>query len=135
MMDQVVGVWLKHLSFFFKSKFLQTVFDILYSIFPLYIDMLLSNIFQPFCFCLYMSNQLYSWYLFSSTIDPQIFYFAWTGRYVAPEVILNEEYDTKVDVFSFALILQEVKADTLVLVISWLGVILFIVYSKVNKCI
>jgi hypothetical protein len=31
------------------------------------------------------------------------------GRYVAPEVLRNEEYDTKVDVFSFALILQEVK--------------------------
>ncbi|RWW29734.1 hypothetical protein BHE74_00001168, partial [Ensete ventricosum] len=30
-----------------------------------------------------------------------------TGRYVAPEVLCNEEYDTKVDVFSFALILQE----------------------------
>jgi serine/threonine protein kinase len=30
-----------------------------------------------------------------------------TGRYVAPEVLRNEEYDTKVDVFSFALILQE----------------------------
>ncbi|KAK7372855.1 hypothetical protein VNO80_06243 [Phaseolus coccineus] len=29
------------------------------------------------------------------------------GRYVAPEVYRNEEYDTKVDVFSFALILQE----------------------------
>ncbi|KAG6420568.1 hypothetical protein SASPL_117101 [Salvia splendens] len=29
------------------------------------------------------------------------------GRYVAPEVFRNEEYDTKVDVFSFALILQE----------------------------
>ncbi|XAR59287.1 Non-specific serine/threonine protein kinase [Bertholletia excelsa] len=28
-------------------------------------------------------------------------------RYVAPEVFKNEEYDTKVDVFSFALILQE----------------------------
>lgn len=28
---------------------------------------------------------------------------------MAPEVFLNEEYDTKVDVFSFALILQEVK--------------------------
>ncbi|THU44775.1 hypothetical protein C4D60_Mb02t10900 [Musa balbisiana] len=28
-------------------------------------------------------------------------------RYVAPEVFCNEEYDTKVDVFSFALILQE----------------------------
>uniref|UniRef100_A0A7N0REX4 Protein kinase domain-containing protein n=1 Tax=Kalanchoe fedtschenkoi TaxID=63787 RepID=A0A7N0REX4_KALFE len=28
-------------------------------------------------------------------------------RYVAPEVFSNEEYDTKVDVFSFALILQE----------------------------
>lgn len=30
------------------------------------------------------------------------------GRYVAPEVFNQEEYDTKVDVFSFALILQEV---------------------------
>ncbi|KAA8526224.1 hypothetical protein F0562_008037 [Nyssa sinensis] len=29
-------------------------------------------------------------------------------RYVAPEVFKNEEYDVKVDVFSFALILQEV---------------------------
>ncbi|XP_049932450.1 integrin-linked protein kinase 1-like isoform X2 [Nymphaea colorata] len=28
-------------------------------------------------------------------------------RYVAPEVLRNEEYDSKVDVFSFALILQE----------------------------
>ncbi|KAJ4976680.1 hypothetical protein NE237_001786 [Protea cynaroides] len=28
-------------------------------------------------------------------------------RYVAPEVFRNEEYDTKVDIFSFALILQE----------------------------
>ncbi|KAL8507933.1 hypothetical protein ACS0TY_018474 [Phlomoides rotata] len=28
-------------------------------------------------------------------------------RYVAPEVFKNEEYDTKVDVFSFALLLQE----------------------------
>ncbi|KAL8507229.1 hypothetical protein ACS0TY_017953 [Phlomoides rotata] len=28
-------------------------------------------------------------------------------RYVAPEVFKNEEYDTKVDVFSFAIILQE----------------------------
>lgn len=33
---------------------------------------------------------------------------ALAGRYVAPEVFRNEEYDTKVDVFSFALILQEV---------------------------
>lgn len=32
-----------------------------------------------------------------------------TGRYVAPEVFGNEEYDTTVDVFSFALILQEVR--------------------------
>lgn len=31
-----------------------------------------------------------------------------SGRYVAPEVFRNEEYDTKVDVFSFGLILQEV---------------------------
>jgi hypothetical protein len=29
------------------------------------------------------------------------------GRYVAPEVMRNEEYDARVDVFSFALILQE----------------------------
>lgn len=28
---------------------------------------------------------------------------------MAPEVYRNEEYDTKVDVFSFALILQEVN--------------------------
>lgn len=31
------------------------------------------------------------------------------GRYVAPEVYKNEEYDTKVDVFSFSLIIQEVR--------------------------
>lgn len=31
-----------------------------------------------------------------------------TGRYVAPEVFKEGGYDTKVDVFSFALILQEV---------------------------
>jgi serine/threonine protein kinase len=31
-----------------------------------------------------------------------------SGRYVAPEVFRNEEYDVKVDVFSFALIVQEV---------------------------
>ncbi|XP_041995221.1 integrin-linked protein kinase 1-like isoform X1 [Salvia splendens] len=30
-----------------------------------------------------------------------------TGRYLAPEVFRNQDYDTKVDVFSFALILQE----------------------------
>ncbi|KAL8232009.1 hypothetical protein R6Q57_001787 [Mikania cordata] len=30
-----------------------------------------------------------------------------TWRYVAPEAFRNEDYDTKVDVFSFALILQE----------------------------
>lgn len=35
------------------------------------------------------------------------------GRYVAPEVFKNEEYDTKVDVFSFALILQEVNPPSL----------------------
>lgn len=28
---------------------------------------------------------------------------------MAPEVLRNEEYDTKVDVFSFSLILQEVN--------------------------
>lgn len=32
-----------------------------------------------------------------------------TGRYVAPEVFKNCDYDTKADVFSFALILQEVN--------------------------
>lgn len=32
---------------------------------------------------------------------------------MAPEVYLNEEYDTKVDVFSFSLILQEVKRFSL----------------------
>ncbi|CAI0475616.1 unnamed protein product [Linum tenue] len=32
---------------------------------------------------------------------------ATSGRYMAPEVFRNEEYGTKVDVFSFALILQE----------------------------
>lgn len=32
---------------------------------------------------------------------------------MAPEVLRNEEYDTKVDVFSFALILQEVSCDIL----------------------
>ncbi|RDY02143.1 Serine/threonine-protein kinase HT1, partial [Mucuna pruriens] len=37
---------------------------------------------------------------FSSLVDP-------CRRYVAPEVYKNEEYDIKVDVFSFALILQE----------------------------
>lgn len=36
--------------------------------------------------------------------------FSKSGRYVAPEVFKHEEYDTKVDVFSFALILQEVNA-------------------------
>ncbi|XP_077251066.1 serine/threonine-protein kinase 12-like [Tasmannia lanceolata] len=33
-------------------------------------------------------------------------------RYVAPEVFRNEEYDTKVDVFSFSLILQEMIEGT-----------------------
>lgn len=33
------------------------------------------------------------------------------GRYVAPELFRKEEYDTKVDVFSFALILQEVRSQ------------------------
>ncbi|KAL3615154.1 hypothetical protein CASFOL_040815 [Castilleja foliolosa] len=32
-------------------------------------------------------------------------------RYVAPEVFRNEEYDTKVDVFSFGLILQEITSQ------------------------
>ncbi|KAM1917759.1 hypothetical protein ACFX13_037322 [Malus domestica] len=34
-------------------------------------------------------------------------------RYIAPEVFKNEEYDTKVDVFSFALILQEMIENCL----------------------
>lgn len=34
-------------------------------------------------------------------------------RYLAPEVYTNEEYDTKVDVFSFALILQEMIEGSL----------------------
>ncbi|CAI9089089.1 OLC1v1023595C4 [Oldenlandia corymbosa var. corymbosa] len=34
-------------------------------------------------------------------------------RYLAPEVLKNEEYDTKVDVFSFALILQEMIEGSL----------------------
>lgn len=38
----------------------------------------------------------------------RIFLLLLIGRYVAPEVFKQEEYDTKVDVFSFALILQEV---------------------------
>lgn len=37
-----------------------------------------------------------------------VIHFFLPGRYAAPEVYKNEEYDTKVDVFSFALILQEV---------------------------
>ena len=31
------------------------------------------------------------------------------GRYIAPEVFTSDEYDTKADVFSFALIVQEVS--------------------------
>jgi serine/threonine protein kinase len=41
----------------------------------------------------------------------EMFVLSLTGRYVAPEVFKNEEYDTKVDIFSFALILQEVKTS------------------------
>lgn len=33
------------------------------------------------------------------------------GRYIAPEVFTSEEYDTKADVFSFALIVQEVSKN------------------------
>lgn len=51
--------------------------------------------------------------------------FSFTGRYEAPEVFKNEEYDTKVDVFSFALILQEVY-------IPLLNSILF--YVLAGKC-
>jgi hypothetical protein len=40
------------------------------------------------------------------------------GRYVAPEVMRNEEYDAKVDVFSFALILQEASVVIVALHIS-----------------
>ncbi|PWA52244.1 integrin-linked protein kinase family [Artemisia annua] len=32
-----------------------------------------------------------------------------TGRYIAPEIFRNEDHDTKVDVFSLALILQWMK--------------------------
>ncbi|KAL3522587.1 hypothetical protein ACH5RR_015421 [Cinchona calisaya] len=39
--------------------------------------------------------------------DRPLSYHDVSWRYVAPEVLRNEEYDTKVDVFSFALILQE----------------------------
>ncbi|KAL3820210.1 hypothetical protein ACJIZ3_006115 [Penstemon smallii] len=41
--------------------------------------------------------------------DRPLTYLDTSCRYVAPEVYRNEEYDTKVDVFSFALILQEVR--------------------------
>lgn len=37
-------------------------------------------------------------------------YYCLAGRYVAPEVFKNEEYDTKIDVFSFSLIVQEVRS-------------------------
>ncbi|PIM97344.1 Tyrosine kinase [Handroanthus impetiginosus] len=39
--------------------------------------------------------------------DKPLTYHDTSCRYLAPEVFRNEEYDTKVDVFSFALILQE----------------------------
>ncbi|THG17655.1 hypothetical protein TEA_014764 [Camellia sinensis var. sinensis] len=39
--------------------------------------------------------------------DRPLTYHDTSCRYVAPEVFRNDEYDTKVDVFSFALILQE----------------------------
>ncbi|XP_043702386.1 integrin-linked protein kinase 1-like isoform X2 [Telopea speciosissima] len=39
--------------------------------------------------------------------NPQMCSIEGDSRYLAPEVYRNEEYDTKVDVFSFALILQE----------------------------
>lgn len=45
-----------------------------------------------------------SWFYFLKLGN---FLFLFIGRYVAPEVF-RQEYDTKVDVFSFALILQEV---------------------------
>lgn len=35
--------------------------------------------------------------------------YSYVDRYMAPEVFLNQQYDTKVDVFSFSLILQEVQ--------------------------
>jgi serine/threonine protein kinase len=47
-----------------------------------------------------------------------------SGRYVAPEVFRNEEYDVKVDVFSFALIVQEVYIIFLTyhLLLLWEGI-------------
>lgn len=48
-------------------------------------------------------------------IQLTFFFLVFTGRYEAPEVFGDEEYDTKVDVFSFALILQEVQVSSFVL--------------------
>jgi len=45
----------------------------------------------------------------SSCYSENAYRFYLAGRYVAPEVFKKEEYDTKVDVFSFALIFQEVR--------------------------
>lgn len=55
------------------------------------------------------SHVTHTEYLLSVPIVIEMYCLSLTGRYVAPEVFRNEEYDTKVDVFSFALILQEVK--------------------------
>ncbi|KAM7500597.1 hypothetical protein LguiA_025011 [Lonicera macranthoides] len=45
--------------------------------------------------------------------DRPLIYEETSCRYLAPEVFRNEEYDTKVDVFSFALILQEMIEGSL----------------------
>lgn len=110
----VIDLWLKHIFYPFSFQNFYRLF--LYSIFHLYRT----------CNCITFVSAWMSNLQYIGTIDPQILYFYWTGRYVAPEVFLNEEYDTKVDVFSFALILQEVKVHTFVLMISWLGIVLFI---------
>lgn len=59
------------------------------------------------CYLSISVNQYAMWW----NIILKFFGLSLTGRYVAPEVFKNEEYDTKVDVFSFALILQEVKVS------------------------
>ena len=46
---------------------------------------------------------------YGDVILKMFYHFYLAGRNVAPEVLRKEEYDTKVDVFSFALIFQEVR--------------------------
>ena len=64
------------------------------------------------CAVVYLDNNLFLCiYACVYFLNPfiEVAGFSCTGRYAAPEVYKNEEYDTKVDVFSFSLILQEVK--------------------------